>query len=103
MRAKLLVLTAVAVLFTGINLLIAAEKVTLKGEMSCAKCNLKETAKCQNALKVGDKTYYLVQNDVSKKFHREVCTSPKDNVEVEGTVEEKDGKMMLTATSIKAE
>src|SRR5687767_7495239 len=32
----------------------AAGEVTLAGDMTCGKCSLKETAKCQNVLKVTD-------------------------------------------------
>ena len=69
----------------------------------CAKCELKETKACQNAVKVkeGGKTvtYYLVHNDVSKKFHKSICTST-EKVKVTGTVKEVDGKMELTPTKI---
>ena len=69
----------------------------------CAKCELKESKECQNAIKVkeGGKTvtYYLVQNDVSKKFHGKVCKSI-EKVKATGTVKEVDGKMELTPTKI---
>ncbi len=81
----------------------AADAKTFTGEGKCAKCALKETKECQNTLTVkdGDKsvTYYLVQNDVSKDFHGNICKGPK-KVKATGTVKEVDGKMQLTATKI---
>jgi len=73
---------------------------TIKGKGECAKCSLKETTKCQNAIKTADgKTYYLADNKVSKDFHEEVCKETK-KVTATGTVKEVDGKMQLTASKI---
>ena len=80
----------------------AAEK-TLKGEGLCAKCELKETSKCQNAVRVEENgkkvVYYLEDNDVSKAFHKKVCTSVT-KVVAKGKVSEKDGKKWIDVTSI---
>ena len=80
----------------------AAEK-TLKGEALCAKCELKETAKCQNAVRVeedGKKVvYYLEDNDATKGFHKKVCTSVI-KVVTTGKVSEKDGKKWFAVTKI---
>jgi RecG-like helicase len=83
---------------------VAADKaVTISGEGKCAKCALKETEECQNVIqtKKGGKevTYYLVQNDMSKDFHHNICKGPK-KVTATGTVKEVDGKMELTVTKI---
>jgi hypothetical protein len=82
----------------------AAEKeITVTGEGKCAKCSLKETDKCQNAVQVEKDgkttTYYLVQNDVSKAFHDELCKESK-KVTATGTVKEVDGKQQFTASKI---
>ena len=78
--------------------------VTLKGTLECSKCTLHETAACGNVLAVKEGTtevkYYLVDNDLSKADHKDVCMGPKDGVSVTGTVAEKDGKKWLTATKI---
>lgn len=80
-----------------------AKEKTFTGTALCAKCALHETSSCQNALEVeknGKKvTYYLVQNDVSKNFHDNVCKTSK-KVTVTGTVKKVDGKMELTASKI---
>ncbi|MBI3853190.1 MAG: hypothetical protein HY298_23315 [Verrucomicrobia bacterium] len=77
--------------------------VTLNGEGKCAKCALKETDKCQNAIQVekdGKKTtYYLVQNDVSKKFHENLCKESK-KISVTGTCKKVGDKLEVTATKI---
>ena len=81
----------------------AADSKTLTGEGKCAKCALKETEKCQNTVTVkeGNKsvTYYMVENEVSKDFHSNICKGPK-KVKATGTVKEVDGKMQLTPTKI---
>ena len=98
-RSKLLIGMAVA---TALNFTaLAADKdVTITGDGQCAKCSLKETPKCQNAIKTADgKTYYLVENKVSTDFHDEVCKETK-KVTATGTVKEVNGKMELTASKI---
>jgi len=111
---KLLMLAAAGVLFSGFALVKAADdkKVTITGEGLCAKCALKETTSCQNAVivtKDGKKeTYYLVANDVAKKAHSRdgFCRATKDDpikVKVTGTVEKKDDKLLMTAEKIEKE
>ena len=80
-----------------------AKSKTITGTGLCAKCSLKETAECQNAIQVeknGKKTtYYLADNQVSKDFHKNVCkTSAK--VKATGTVKKVDGKLQLTPTEL---
>jgi type 1 fimbria pilin len=81
-----------------------SSEVTLTGTMVCGKCKLHETDKCQNVLQVekDGKTvnYYLKQNKVSKDFHSNICQNDGEKVTVSGTVKEKGGKEMMTATKI---
>jgi len=83
--------------------LAADKELTLHGEAKCAKCALKETAKCQTVIQVKDhgKTvnYYLTANDAAKKFHHSVCSETK---EVTATGKDKvvNGKHEFTATKI---
>ncbi len=99
---KLFPLLAVAFV-SSVTVVWAAAEVTITGEGQCAKCSLKETKKCQNAIVVekdGTKTtYYLTQNKVSKAFHKNVCQETK-KVKATGEVKEEDGKKILTATKI---
>jgi hypothetical protein len=82
----------------------AADETTITGEGKCGKCALKETAKCQNVVVVEGKdgkseNYYLVQNDVSKNFHENICKESK-KVTVTGTNKKVEGKNEFTATKI---
>jgi hypothetical protein len=94
----MLPLLAVSVLFSGLTLVWAAEEKTITGEGQCAKCSLKETQKCQNAIvaEEGGKkvTYYLAKNKVANAFHKNICTEVK-KVKATGEV-----KKVLTATKI---
>jgi hypothetical protein len=83
----------------------AADEVTLKGKIVCAKCTLKkaDVKECQDALVVsganaGD--YYLVKNEVLKKFGH-VCMGEKRAV-VTGTISEKNGQKWIEASKIEA-
>jgi len=82
----------------------AGKEVTITGNMVCGKCTLHETTSCQNVVQVTQdgKTvnYYLVQNDTSKGAHAAVCHGDTEKVTVTGTVEEKDGKEVLTPSKI---
>jgi len=99
MKAKLFA-TALVATALSFSALAADKEVTITGDGQCAKCSLKETTKCQNAIKTADgKTYYLADNKVSKDFHDEVCKETK-KVTATGTVKDVDGKMKLTASKI---
>ncbi len=82
----------------------AGKAITITGNMVCAKCTLHETASCQNVVQVtkDGKTvnYYLVENDASKAAHGAICGGDPEKVTVTGTVEEKDGKQLVTPTKI---
>jgi RecG-like helicase len=86
----------------------AAEKekgkeVTITGEGKCAKCSLKEGEKCQNVIQTKEDgktvTYYLAKNEVSNKFHENVCKETK-KVTATGKVKEVDGKKEMTVSKI---
>jgi hypothetical protein len=101
-------------LATGLLLTVAASRVfaddisnkevTLTGMCVCAKCVLHETTECQNVLQIqkDGKTvnYYLTQNDISKAFHDDICTTSGEKVTATGTVSEKDGKQVMTVSKI---
>ena len=82
----------------------AAKEVTITGSMVCGKCTLHETKSCQNVVQVQQdgKTvnYYLAENETSKSNHKAICGGDAEKVAVTGTVTEKDGKEMLTASKI---
>ena len=111
MKRNIALLTGVAALLIALATpALAAEatkekgkEVTITGEGKCAKCSLKETDSCQNVIETkedGKKTtYYLAKNDVSTKFHKNVCQETK-KVTATGTVKEVDGKKEFTASKI---
>ena len=82
----------------------SSKEVTITGNAVCAKCLLHEGDKCQTVIQaqVDGKAvnYYLTQNDVSKAFHKNICSGPGEQVTATGTVKEKGGKEMLTASKI---
>jgi hypothetical protein len=92
-------------MLTSASVFAADDAQTITGDCKCAKCALHETDKCQNAIQTTKDgktvTYYLVDNDVSKGFHENVCKGT-EKVTATGTVKEKDGKMMLTVSKIEA-
>jgi RecG-like helicase len=81
----------------------ADNETTITGEAKCAKCSLKEASKCQTVIqteKDGKKvSYYVVNNDVAKAFHKNVCQEDK-KVTATGTVKKVEGKQEFTATKI---
>jgi hypothetical protein len=109
MRKIALTLVAGTLLAVSTSKLTAADtgkETTLTGNMVCAKCVLHETKTCQNVLQVADNgktnNYYLAQNDVSKNFHDQICTTDGEKATVTGTVSKKGGKEILTASKIEA-
>jgi hypothetical protein len=106
-NSKLIPALAILLLAFGASRLPAddaAKAITITGSMVCGKCTLHETASCQNVVQVtkDGKTvsYYLVQNDTSKGAHGAICGGSSEKVIVTGTVEEKDGKEVMTPTKI---
>jgi hypothetical protein len=102
---KLFSVLGVTALFCGLSLAVQADDKEVKeitGEGQCAKCSLKETPKCVNAVVVeedGKKTtYYMdMENKIAKDFHGKVCQD-KVKVKVKGEVTEKDGKKVISPT-----
>jgi hypothetical protein len=84
---------------------MAADEVTLKGTIVCAKCTLKkpDAKECQNVLLVPgsdgkDVEYYLAKSKAADSVG-EVCTGKKVAT-VTGTVSEKDGRKWVTASKV---
>jgi hypothetical protein len=75
------------------------EKVEkLEGKITCAKCDLGVADSCHTVIKVGDKVYYF-DKDATKKYHKEICTTPKDGT-VTGTVKKDGDKMVVTVSKV---
>lgn len=82
---------------------VSAAETTLKGTLSCAKCQLKKADKCQDVLTVTDAQgasteYWIVKNEAAEKAgHQCSKTAPAT---VTGEVTEKDGTKWITASKI---
>ncbi|MFN0068141.1 MAG: DUF6370 family protein [Limisphaerales bacterium] len=76
---------------------------TIKGEGLCLKCELKKADKCQNGIRVKEDgkevLYTLEQNDVSKAFHKNICSGTA-KVTAVGTVKKDGDKIILVASKI---
>jgi Family of unknown function (DUF6370) len=78
------------------------KEVTLKGTITCAKCDLKLEKKCHTVIKVeegGKDVVYYLDDESAKKNHKTICTEPKKG-SVTGKVSEKDGKKIITASKV---
>jgi|SRR6516162_2647001 hypothetical protein len=94
-----LTLLVACALVAGVN---AADKKTLEGTITCAKCDLKEAKACHTVIKVKecdkDVVYYFDEAG-SKKYHKPICQEAKEG-KVTGTVSEKDGKKIIKVTKV---
>jgi hypothetical protein len=101
-HAKLVVLGLALVLTVAVAQARPDKEVTLKGTITCAKCDLKKEAKCATVIKVkedGKDVVYYFDADSHKKNHGKICTEAKEG-SVTGTVSEKDGKKMVKVDKI---
>src|SRR5690349_7731829 len=77
---------------------------TIKGTITCAKCDLKIKGqdKCATVIKVkeeGKDTVYYFDSKGNKQYHMDICKKAKKG-EVTGTVSEKDGKKIITVSKL---
>jgi hypothetical protein len=80
----------------------AKKEVTLKGTITCAKCDLKESKTCATVIKVkkdGKDVVYYFDKDSNKKYHKDTCQEAKDG-SVTGTTAEKDDKHWINVTKL---
>jgi Family of unknown function (DUF6370) len=81
-----------------------AKEVTLKGQVMCAHCELKEGGKCQTVIRVKDGgeevTYYFKDKGAKETYHEPVCGGGRRDATVTGTVTEKDGKKWITPAKV---
>jgi hypothetical protein len=106
-RLKLLLLLLLGLAFAGAAFTALADddkQVTVTGNMVCAKCTLHLTDSCQNVVQVMDGTntvnYFIVKNDAGMTMHDDICHGDSKKVTATGTVDEKDGKKMMTVTKL---
>jgi hypothetical protein len=78
---------------------------TLKGTITCAKCDLKKEAKCATVISVkegGKDVVYYFDADSHKTNHKTICQEAKKG-SVTGTVSEKDGKHTVKVSKVEFE
>jgi hypothetical protein len=82
------------------------KEITLKGELLCAKCELKEEGvkKCQTVLQVkqDDKVvnYYFKDKGSKEEYHESVCGGGRKQATVTGVLTEKSGKKWITPSKV---
>jgi RecG-like helicase len=102
---SLLTVLAVVGLLVGAGFADAkpAKEVTLKGKITCAKCELNEGAKCANVIIVKeggkDVVYYFIDKGAGEKYHKEICKEGKEGT-VTGVVSEQGGKKMIKPSKV---
>jgi hypothetical protein len=101
-RSLLFALLAVAFLVTAAQAQEKGKTVTLKGKITCAKCDLKVANSCHTVIVVDrkgkDVVYYLDKNSPGYT-HKEVCQSAKEGT-VTGTTHMKGNKHYIKATKV---
>ncbi len=106
MRAVLSAAIALAFVFALVVGVQAEEKkgkeVTLKGKITCSKCECKKTDSCHTVIvvKKGKKAeLYYFDADANKQYHKDICKKGKPGT-VTGTVSEEDGKKIITVSKL---
>ena len=99
-------MSAAFVAFVAVPTATAAEEVatpvTLEGTATCAKCDLETKEECQSVLQVekdGKTETYVLAGKAGGDWHKKICKRAKD-VKMTGTISEKDGEKVFTATDI---
>jgi hypothetical protein len=80
----------------------ADKEVTLKGTVTCAKCDLGTSDKCATVIKVqedGKDVVYYFDKASNKKYHGKICTAPTEGT-VKGTISEEGDKKIVKVTQL---
>ena len=78
------------------------KEVTLKGKITCNKCDLGKSKACETVIVVKEgknEVVYFFDAAAHKKNHGTICSDPK-NGSVTGTVKEADKKKTITVTKV---
>jgi hypothetical protein len=92
--------------FGAVRVQAEDKEVTLKGKISCAKCELKlkGVRKCQTVIQVQEDgkevTYFFLDKGTKEEYHEAVCGGGKKDGTVTGVVSEKDGKKWIKPSKV---
>ena len=104
MIASITLLLATAFLLTNVQAQgDKGKETTLKGKVTCAKCDLGVEAKCATVIvtKIDGKDTTVYFDAAShKKFHGDTCNDPKQG-SVTGVVTKTGDKTTIAATAVK--
>ncbi len=78
------------------------KETKLTGTVTCAKCGLKKSKKCETVIVVKNgkkETVYYFDAAGHKKFHGDTCTEAKEGT-VTGTVAKEGKKMVITVEKV---
>jgi len=78
------------------------KEVTLKGKITCNKCDLGKSKACETVIVVKEgkkEVVYFFDTAAHKKNHGKVCTDAKQGTVV-GTVKDADSKKTVTVTKV---
>jgi hypothetical protein len=100
MKSALKLSLSLAVVLCFLALAKAEDKKeeTLKGTITCAKCDLGESATCHTVIKVKEKLYWFDKAS-NTKYHKDTCKKAKEGT-VTGSVTTKDGKSMIKVSKV---
>ena len=104
MKAVVSTVLGMVMVFVVVAGITAADdkEVTLKGTITCAKCDLKLEKKCATVIVVKDKdkdVVYYFDTKGDKANHKTICSESKKG-SVVGTVTDKDGKKTVTVSKV---
>lgn len=105
MKAAFSTLLGLTFVFVAVAAITAADEKgkTLKGSITCAKCDLGKEKKCMTVIVTkedGKDVVYYFDAKSNGKYHKDICKSAKKGT-VTGDVSEKDGKKVVKVTDLK--
>lgn len=96
------VLTAVALLIVANCVQAQDKQVTLKGNITCARCELNKAKACATVIVVkedGKEVIYYFDSAAHKKYHGEICKAGKEG-EVTGTVSKEGDRLVIKVSKV---
>ena len=82
----------------------AEKEIVLTGKVTCNKCELKKSTKCETVIVVKDEkskkdVVYFFDKDSHGKFHDDICSAGKTGT-VSGTVKDVEKKKVISVKKV---